>query len=152
MLLMFLLVIGKRAFAHRDIDCMAACRFLKQYAVELPAIDFKLSFEECCSIVGIAKNSAPGPDGVTYDAYRLAPVNVHVILYEAYLKWYNTCKVPEDFNVAYLWILKKADFEADTATSVLRKASDSRPLSGSNCDAKLFAATFRYKVDPMIAK
>ena len=48
------------------------------------------------------RNFSVGPD----EAYRFAPDNVKFILYQACLSWFRSTKVPEDFNEAYLWILK----------------------------------------------
>ena len=55
-------------------------------------------------------------------------------LYIAYLIWVNGSYVPPFFNVAFLWLLPKGENDTGIYT-----AANTRPLSGANTDAKIFA-------------
>ena len=46
--------------------------------------------------------------------------------------------------------LQKGDKPDGSDRCALRSAKDTRPLSGSNCDAKSVVSTFRFKVDPIL--
>ena len=75
--------------------------------MQFPEVDVLLSCEEFYSIIDAMSNSAPGPDGIPYLAYKHGPVEIRASLYNAYLKWYHTATHPDKFNYAYLWLLTK---------------------------------------------
>ena len=60
------------------------------------------------------------------------------------MSWLDEGRVPEGFNDVYLRLLPKGTSDRDTAHSVVRDPSDTRPLSGSNTDSKLLASAFRH--------
>eukprot|EP00974_Lingulodinium_polyedra_P094939 9201080-Lingulodinium_polyedra.AAC.1 len=53
-------------------------------------------------------------------------------------------ELPACHNAAWLWFLPKGDSPTDAADSCMRKAGDTRPLSGSDCAAKLFPSALVY--------
>ena len=97
-----------------------------------------------------ARHSACGPDGIPYAAWQSAPSQVRTALYDAYTMWLSHGQLPAYFNISFLWLLPKGDDPRDKLGPVTRDAGDTRPLSGSNSDCKLFASSFRYKADSAI--
>ncbi len=60
------------------------------------------------------------------------------VLYLCYCDWLDSGSLPEHFNDALLWLLPKTEPEDG-----IFEASDTRPLSGANSDAKLLATSPR---------
>lgn len=90
-----------------------------------------------------AHTTAPGPDGISYTAWRCAPDLARRALYGVYLRWMSTGSLPPAVNWAYLALLPKTGTEA-------LQAGDTRPLSMANCDSKLLASALRTRLDPLV--
>lgn len=84
-------------------------------------------------VVASCKPSAPGPDGVPYGAWG-SDIRAQVVLYSAYVTWLLHGYVPVFFNASYLWLLPKC-----SPDDGIFNPCDTRPLSGANTDAKIFA-------------
>ena len=99
-------------------------------------MQWRLSFKELSHLIDRARDSASGPDGIPYAAWRFAHTEMKSILHAAYLTWLDTGNLPHGFNLAYLWLLPKSDDERDASGCLQRDPADTRPLSGSNTDNK----------------
>ena len=58
--------------------------------------------------------------------------------------------VPFDFNYCHLWVLPKGDNNQDCSDSCIRDLSKTRPLSGANTDAKLFASCLAHVINSFV--
>ena len=85
------------------------------------------------------RNSAPGPDGISFGTLCNAGEIVFDCLYRAYLEWIQGKPIPELWNLSWLWLLPKGD-DSNAKAEGYRAPKDTRPLSGSNCTAKSFPA------------
>ena len=72
-----------------------------------------------------ARNSAPGPDGIPYAMYKIAPSEVINAFYAAYLDWMHGGPLPPGFNLSYLWLIPKGT-GADDSDSHTRRAPHTR--------------------------
>lgn len=90
-----------------------------------------------------SKTTSPGPDGVSYTAWRQVPVQARRAPFLVYCRWLERGEVPAEFNWAFLALLPKVD-EAALA------AGDTRPLSLANCDAKLLATALKERLSPLV--
>ena len=59
--------------------------------------------------------------------------------------------LPAGFNQAFLWLLPKDESNTDAAGTVIVNPETTRPLSGANTDAKLFACAMRAVLDGAVA-
>ena len=86
-------------------------------------------------------DSAVGPDGIPYSAWKHSPDICKDSLYsllEALL--YTSLEPSTSFNWAWLTLLGKGEDPLDTEFTMTRKTKDTRPLSISNTDSKICAA------------
>jgi exonuclease III len=132
-------------FEEKPINEIEARQFTKKFSRQFPRVPWKLTFVAFVNIVLACRKSAPGPDGVPYSAWA-SNVRAQVILYSAYIVWLSTGYVPIFFNVAYLWLLPKSD-----PPDGVFNPCDTRPLSGANGDAKIFAMAIASCINQVIA-
>lgn len=78
-----------------------------------------------------SKTTSPAPDSLSYMAWRCAPELPRRALYSVYLRWLSGGELPPEFNWAFLALLPKRE-------GATIAAGDTRPLSLTNCDAKLW--------------
>ena len=126
----------KKVAEEKYIDKYKARAFLRQYMRKIPHFRTVLSFEEFLQIVRELPDSACGPDGVPYSAWRNASDEVVRVLYRLYCSLFTDGIVADDFNHAWLALLAKGDHDDDDH-SVARTAEDTRPVSLANSDSKI---------------
>ena len=110
-------------------------------------------------------DSSPGPDGLSFAAWRrLGPLGVD-ILYDALIKLMDPAGPPDladfdaddnddpsGFNEALMVFLpKKASHTTADGTEVYAP-ENTRPLSIVNCDNRLMASAVRYRIEPILDK
>jgi len=71
-------------FTEKPINKKLADKSLKLWAAKLPPIVWELCEEEFLKVVAATGDTAPGPDGVPYAAWRKAPREILLILFNAY--------------------------------------------------------------------
>ena len=102
-----------------------------------------------------SNNSAPGPDGTPYLAWRCAGHLAAVVLHAAasQLQKYNFTlqELPRYFNASFLCCLPKKPSGHDPTEGDYFKPSATRPLSLVNTDNRLIAGAFRLLLEPHIA-
>lgn len=130
-------------FTEKLTDERKAFNILQQFALPYPDTNFYPDFKSFDTTINCTNNSAPGPDGIPYIAWRASPVWVRQLLYRAFIHLMSGRNLPEDFNHAFLWLLPKGDDPADSRRC-LRHPRDTRPLSGSNTDGKIFASAIDF--------
>ena len=107
---------------------------------QLDVNDWKLCYEDFFRLVGARKSSAPGPDGISFGCIQAAGHFMIKPMYNTYLSWLSGECLPKAWNIAWLWLLLKGD-DIEGKYAGYRFCKDTRPLSGSNCTAKVFPAT-----------
>ena len=134
---------GKQ-FENTDIDEVAARQLVGDFSKPFPDTTWMISFDLFCKIISKLGHSAAGPDGIPYSAW-LAHSTLTEVLFECYSFWMDSGYLPDDFNVAYLWLLPKGSPENGVFAG-----KDTRPLSGANSDAKILATALRTPIDERI--
>ena len=71
---------------------------------------------------------------------------------DCFCAWVKDGYLPHDFNLAFLWVLPKGDEPDDSNFQCVRGPRDTRPLSGSNTDAKLFASVLCHKIESSLPR
>ena len=134
---------GKK-FEASQIEEDSAKNFVQRFARKFPETTWTMGWLAFMSLMASLKNSAPGPDGIPYSGWN---INWHaqISLFLAYMTWINTGYVTFLFNVAYLWLLPKTS-PCDGYFS----PGDTRPLTGSNCDAKVLAMALAESINLVI--
>ena len=89
----------------------------------------------------MSKNSAPGPDGIPFSAYRTLAIFATPILHSALLALSSGHPPPPGFNHATLHVFPKD--ESLLATRV-------RPISVPNTDNRLISATIKTSIMPHV--
>ena len=126
----------KAVAEEKLIDVHAARSFLAQHMRKMPSFRTVLSFEDFVEIVRSLPDTACGPDGVPYSAWRHASNQAVFVLYRLYCTLFTTVPVAEDFNYSWLVLLAKGDHDDDD-NLVARAADDTRPVSLANSDSKI---------------
>ena len=116
-----------------NIESEKAQEFVAEFSNPFPRIEWQLSLIQFVVLLSCLKMSAPGPDGIPYRLWAICPDTI-VCVFSSYLVWLFSQKVPCFFNVSYLWLLPKC-----CPQSGIFHPSETRPLSGSNTDYKIFA-------------
>ena len=132
-------------FKEKRIEEEETKRFTRNCPKRFTCLQWVLSFITFASIVTDCKKSPPGPDGIPYRAWA-SSLRAQIILYSAYVNWICTGYCPKMFNIALVWLLPKSD-----PHDGIFNATDTRPLTGANADAKMFAmmlaSCFNTKLD-----
>ena len=99
-----------------------------------------------------SNNSALGPDGVPYLAWRkagrLAVVIIHNALSQLQSDTFSVEHLPRDFNTGFLCCLPKKPSGYDPALGDPYAPNATRPLSLVNTDNRLMASAARIRVEP----
>ena len=66
-----------------------------------------LTWEEWCEVLDRCADSTPGPDGLPYSVWRLAPECARRALYAAYASWLSGEPVPHNFAEALMVFIPK---------------------------------------------
>ena len=100
----------------------------------------------------MAHESAPGPDGIPYKAWKmLGTLGVDVLFETAcFLQRSDSLQfLMADFNKAFLCCLPKKPSGTDELLGDFYDAKNTRPLSLVNTDNRLIANAYRLAVEPM---
>ena len=132
----------------------AASKFLRVYAnknrhlfefseLSLPDV---ADYENCISRL---RDSAPGPDGLPYSAYKSCKVLSAQIFANSNSSFASESEPPglEQFNKQLVWFAPKGVADADSV-AVYRAPNQLRTIFGSNTDSKIFNGTLGYKLTP----
>ena len=121
---------------EKTIDVQKAREFLKMHMRKIPMFQTVLKFEAFVTMIRELPDSACGPDGIPYSAWRHAPTQALYILYRLYCSLFTDVEVAEDFNYSWLVLLAKGEHGEDDQI-VARTADDTRPVSLANSDSKI---------------
>ena len=138
-------------FDEKSCNLALARKFLERFARKLPPIQWILSESEFMEVLAKLVDSGPGPDGIRYSGWVRAPFRVKQILYLGYRSWLSGQSLPADFNYAYLCLLAKGT-NPDGETLTIRAPENTRPLSLSNSDEKIFAVCIKESVETPISE
>jgi ribonuclease HI len=102
--------------------------------------------EQIVGAIMSSNDSAPGPDGIPYLAYRLLVDLVAPVLLDVFGALARGVKPPSGFNDGCLFLLpKKGDGTATLPTNT-------RPLAVNNCDNRIIARVAAYIISPSLSK
>ena len=73
----------------------------------LPDVVWRLDRIQFREFVARPGGGAPGPDGIPYDAWRLAGVDFMDVLFDAYVAFMDGQPLPEEFNCCLLVFIPK---------------------------------------------
>jgi hypothetical protein len=137
---------------RRSIDDVAVHSFLTRWASKF---DFRcmappelLDFER---FLRLAKDSATGPDGLPYSAWRAAGVAGAQTLYLLYLFLADGLNPPLHFNNSFTVFTPKGEQRQDLI-EVIRAPEETRPLGLKNSDNKTIAGVINNCSKPMLSR
>jgi hypothetical protein len=84
------------------------------------------------------RDSAPGPDGIPFGAWRAAGPKLFDVMFNAFSSFMQGAPLPEGFNECNLAFIPKGE-DPNDAHLVARTPNTTRPISLSNTDSKYFA-------------
>ena len=129
----------RKVAEEKHIDKQLAREFLSRHMRKIPQFRTVLTFVEFLELVRGLPDSACGPDGIPYSAWRRAPEKAVGVLFRLYCSLFTNDAVAEDFNYAWLVLLAKGDHDDDD-TVVARGPDETRPVSLANSDSKICEA------------
>ena len=114
------------------LDSRRRAVFLKAYQSKVNVdLITPPSLEEVAKSLKLTHDTSPGPDGVSFAAWRAAPDLAATVLWDALRAVLNGQLPPEGFNHGLLFLLPKK------LTGLI---ADTRPLSVTNTDNRILAA------------
>jgi exonuclease III len=128
----------KPVFAEKTITAEAAVLLMPFIQQVPPNLKWIVDREGFYEVMARPRDSAPGPDGIPFGAWRAAGVVLYDIMYEAFVSFTNGNPLPEQFNDCNLAFIPKGDNPHDQHL-VARTPNTTRPISLSNTDSKYFA-------------
>ena len=138
-------------FSGSSIDESKAKDFLQQWARRIPRVQWQLTYDAFLSLLDGLHDSAPGPDGLPYSAWKFVPNSIRGLLYGAYLEWLAGAPLSEAANNAFLALVPKGTHNEDGPAGIFRAAGETRPLSLSNSDVDIFASAIRIACESAIS-
>jgi hypothetical protein len=110
-----------------------------------------LDIDEFTDMINRTGNSAAGPDGIAYAAWRLAPAPCTLALHELYLSMFSGCPPPPNFNsTTMVFIPKPSEDPLERLCS--RAPGALRPISLANTDNKVIAMAFAKPLGEVAAR
>jgi hypothetical protein len=128
-------------FAAKAVDIEAAGPFIDQIQLVPDHFSWTITHDMVDAAISRTGSSAPGPDGISYGAWRAAPRCCRAPLYDIIDKLISSdsdYNLPIDFNHSHMIFIPKGD-EPNDQNVVERGAGDLRPLNLSNTDNKIIA-------------
>jgi hypothetical protein len=102
--------------------------------------------------LGNAADSAPGPDGIPYAAWRAAGISGARTLYYYGHHLANGNEPHADCNMSSMVFPPKGEEPEDDANGVVRHVTAVRPLSLKNSDNKTVAGVYNHCAAPVVAR
>jgi hypothetical protein len=138
-------------FGKTDFDHDGAARLLTHAAPPLDFFPLPLNLEEFSDMINRTGNSAAGPDGIVYAAWRHAPAPCILALHELYLHIFDGGPPPLDFNSTSMVFIPKPS--GDPIENLCTRAPGAlRPISLANTDNKVVAMAFARPLGEVAAR
>ncbi|CAK0811032.1 unnamed protein product [Prorocentrum cordatum] len=126
-------------------------RYLEKHVKKFDCSDMGIpTLGKMQHLIRSLNNSAPGPDGLPYMAWKKTPIAAQVLL-NVTIEIMRGLPVPMDFNESLLIFTPKGSEPEDRQT-VTRLAKATRPLSLKNTDCKIVAAMGNFLIKAIVAK
>ena len=133
-----------KVWAKRDVVITESSikTYLKDYDKKINAdLISDITYDDILSSIKKSNNSSPGPDGVSFAAWRAVPEFSAKILYDVFKAISMGQPPPAGFNKGLLFLLPKK------FTGLI---SDTRPISVTNTDNRIIAAAIAHKIMPAV--
>ena len=137
--------LGKK-FEEKPIDECQAGIFVKKFSKAFPDTCWIMSWLCFLSMMTGLSKTSPGPDGIAYGGWQ-CNFFTQVSIYLGYMCWIHTGYLPAFFNISFIWLLPKT-----SPIDGCFAPGDTRPLTGSNCDVKIFAMMLADSINNVIDK
>jgi endonuclease/exonuclease/phosphatase family metal-dependent hydrolase len=138
-------------FSNTNFDEVGAARLLLHAAPPLDISPTPMDLVEFSNLVARTGNSAAGPDGISYAAWRNAPAICTQGLHELYLHIFDGADPASNFNsTTMIFIPKPSGDPLETLCSRLPGAL--RPISLANTDNKAIAMAFARPLGEVAAR
>jgi hypothetical protein len=128
----------KPVFAEKAIAAEAAVLLMPFIQKVPPGLCWSIDRSGFHEVMAKPRDSAPGPDGIPYGAWRAAGTFMYDVMFEAFVAFTSGSSLPAQFNDCNLAFIPKGDNPEDFHL-VARSPSTTRPISLSNTDSKYFA-------------
>jgi hypothetical protein len=125
-------------FAAKSIEAEAALPIMQFTQVVPPGLSWAIDREGFHEVMAKPRDSAPGPDGIPFGAWRAAGPAFYDIMFAAFSSFMSGACLPEGFNECNLAFIPQGDDPNDSLL-VARTPATTRPISLSNTDNKYFA-------------
>ena len=135
----------QEVFSKRDIDEDLAALAIAHTTPFSSTHCWDIKVESILHIVSAGKSSSPGPDGIPYSAYKAIKEIAATTLFDAFQYYHRGAPLPPHFNESRLvFIPKGEEAHNDIDGSTARSPANTRPITLSNTDNKVFAAAINH--------
>jgi hypothetical protein len=123
--------------------------------VEAHEDEWRVRRKDIARAIDNSSNTRPGPDGIPYRAWRaLGPLSINV-LFSAALRLEHPLNAENPhhqvLNASILCCLPKVGGSVHEDGHEIHKASETRPLTITDCSNRLIANAYRYRWEGLIA-
>ena len=149
-----MLITGRLLSKKKPVSQVAGVQILchGDPSLGLRVRQWKVDFDTFRNIIMASRDSAPGPDGIPYSAWKIAPLHVLEALHLCYSSWIDYGALPHGFGHSYLWLLPEGDDPNENDGIMLRSPEQTRPLSGANTDSRMFATCLRRSIEDAVCE
>ena len=144
----------RQVFEEKPCDLQVLHGWAREDLQPLPDFDWAVTFDDVSMAIALAEDSAPGPDGIPYSAYKHVSFAADIV-YRALesIAHSPTSPAPADFNFAIMVLLgKKSSGVAPGGVGSFYKPGDTRPLSIVNTDNRIMASAVRFRLEPTLER
>jgi hypothetical protein len=125
-------------FAAKAIEAEAALEIMPYIQVIPGGLSWTTDRASFHEIMAKPRDSAPGPDGIPFAAWRAAGLELYDVMFNAFDSFLGGDSLPHAFNTCNLAFIPKGE-DLNDDIIVARAPSMTRPISLSNTDNKYFA-------------
>ena len=136
---------------HENFDEPLADQIADQFFSSLPSVGSCFNTTDFTHLLSRAKSSAPGPDGVTFLAWRCAGAKAAETLALAGHEVCSGCEIPREFNSSLVVLPPKNTVAAELNTGASRALADTRPLNLKNCSNKAICGVVNAKMTAAVS-
>ena len=133
-----------RTIVDPDVDANFFNELHEISAEDQDSIVAPIEMEELTNILRTCKESTPGPDGISYSILKKLWTIIGPIMVESWRYTILTKTLPPSHRTSLLKLIPKAGKD-------LKKLTNWRPITLSNCDHKLFTKVYSTRICQKIA-
>ena len=140
-------------FDDKPVDSEKMDEWLSLFRRQIhsPGHEYTPSLEEMTEVINATSNSAPGPDGIPFQAYKATSDTSSAVLHKVVKELLSnpSLTLPDHFNAAILVLLPKKPSFVDPLKGDVYSPENMRPLSIVNTYNRIIANSLRLTLEKL---